>query len=195
MATRFWPGRSSSGRKLRPSMNRTPNSEKKLDETPAPANRAASLCPPRMKLDAKLDARIAAIPLNDRLASRQSTKFAGATSPSVPSRMPFPKRHDAVGLGIGQRLEQHRIAHAENRRIRPDPERQGHHGRRREAADSFAACGARRSDPLAATRWPGSSACPCGLPRAMSCCRTAAAPRAWRLPPSCPAGDSAPSAV
>ena len=67
-------------------MNRTPNTEKKLDETSPPVNRDASLCPPRMKLDAKLAALIAAIPLNDRLASRQSTKFAGATEPRAPSR-------------------------------------------------------------------------------------------------------------
>jgi hypothetical protein len=68
-------------------MNRTPNTEKKLDETSPPANRDASLCPPRMKLDAKLDALIAAIPLNDRLPFRQSTKFAGATVDNLPSGM------------------------------------------------------------------------------------------------------------
>ena len=67
-------------------MNRTPNAEKKLDETSPPTNRDASLCPPRMKLDAKLDALTAAIPLNDRLPFCQSTKFAGATLLGFPSR-------------------------------------------------------------------------------------------------------------
>ena len=60
-------------------MNRTPNTEKKLDDTCPAANRDSSLCPRRMKSPAKLDSLTAAIPLNDRLASRQSTKFAGAT--------------------------------------------------------------------------------------------------------------------
>ena len=36
-----------------------------------------------MKFGAKLDALTAAIPANDRLASRQSTKFAADTSPDA----------------------------------------------------------------------------------------------------------------
>ena len=78
-------------------MNWTPNTEKKLDETLSPASRDASLCPPRMKLGAKLDALTAAIPLNDRLVSRQSTKFADATSPSLPSG----SRSDSVTMRLG----------------------------------------------------------------------------------------------
>src|ERR1041384_422265 len=66
-------------------MNGTPNTEKKFDEASPPINRDASLCPPRMKRDAKVDARTAAISLNDRLSFRQSTKFAGATVESLPS--------------------------------------------------------------------------------------------------------------
>jgi hypothetical protein len=67
-------------------MSRTPNTEKKLDETSPPVNRDASLFPPRMKLDAKLDALIAAISVNEWLPFRQSTKFAGATLLGFPSR-------------------------------------------------------------------------------------------------------------
>jgi len=33
--------------------------------------------------------------------------------------------HDAISLGIGQRLEQHRIHNGKDRGIGPDPQRQG----------------------------------------------------------------------
>jgi len=107
--------------------------KKKLDETSPPINRDASLCPPRMKLDAKLDAFTAAIPLNDRLASRQSTKFAGATSARLSVALPFRKHYNAVRLGIRKRLEKHCVAHTENGGIRPNTERQSYHCRRCES--------------------------------------------------------------
>src|SRR6266404_3101369 len=98
-------------------MNGTPNTEKKLDETSPPANRDASLCPPRMKLDAKLDALTAAIPLNDWLLFRQSTKFAGATSDSFPSGIRSESITMRSGSAYGSGLRRHCIAHTENGRI------------------------------------------------------------------------------
>ena len=43
------------------------------------------------------------------------------------------ERHQPVGLIEGQRLQQHGIYHAKNRRVRPDPEREHQHRDRGEA--------------------------------------------------------------
>jgi len=63
-----------------------PGTETKLDETLAPDNLMGSVGPSRVKLifPPKLELN-AAISPNDRVAARQSTKFAGATGSSVPS--------------------------------------------------------------------------------------------------------------
>jgi hypothetical protein len=84
MATRFCPGRSSSGRKLRPIANRIPSNGKKLADAPAPVKRTGSFREPNVNPEFGFTA---AMSLNDRLALRQSTKFAGATVMVFPSRI------------------------------------------------------------------------------------------------------------
>ena len=81
IATLLPPGRSSSGWKLRPMATGFPRTEKKFDDTAAAATRAGAPLPVRTKLGNGL---MAAMPVNERVRSRQSTKFAGATDKSGP---------------------------------------------------------------------------------------------------------------
>jgi hypothetical protein len=48
----------------------------------------------------------------------------------------FVNRHQAVAIGVRQRLQQHRVDYGEDRAVRPDSEREGQHNRDKERRPS-----------------------------------------------------------
>ncbi len=90
---------------------------------------------PRPSIPLKLNAsrRPTASDSKTLLSAFQSRKFCHETEISGLAGRRFAQSNDAVRIRIRQRTKQHRIDHAEDRGVCPDPEREGEHGDERKS--------------------------------------------------------------
>ena len=121
MATRLPPGRSSSGWKLRPRATGVPSTEKKFDDTAATARRAGTPLPVRTKLENGL---IAAMPVKEWVSLPPVDEVRGRDREERPALIRLLPQHDeAIGLGVGKRLQEQRVAQTEDGGVGADAER------------------------------------------------------------------------